>query len=304
MAQRDHLLRYIGIISKLRNQGYATYEEICDYLEIQAEIRDFKPDISKRTFQRDLEEIASLFNIEIKYDFSRKVYRIIEEDEQKDMNNRLLEAFDMLNLCNVAENISPYVIFEKRRPQGTNNFNGLLHAIQNRVVVKFDYRKFWDDELQNRSVDPFALKESHNRWYLVAKDHKDGVIKTFGLDRISELKITSKKFHFPTGYNPNDKFINCFGVLGDDKGEPREIVLSIETFQGKYIKSFPLHDSQKILIDNKKELRISLYLYITRDFIMELLSLGDTLKIIAPKELKVEICRNYKAALRSNSRKK
>ncbi len=301
MAKRDHFLRYIGIINKLRHHGPATYEEIMDYLDMQSEIRDFRPDMSKRTFQRDIREIASLFNIEIAYDFSAKVYYINLDDDSRELSNRLLEAFDVMNLCNAAESVSPYVIFEKRRPQGTHLFNGLLDAIRNKIEVTFAYHKYWDDEVEVRSVQPYALKESRERWYLVSRDMKDHKVKTFALDRIRELKQTNKKFSRPSSYNPNEEFKHCFGVMGDDKAEPSEIVLSIRPFQGKYIKSFPLHESQRVLKDDRTELRIRLCLYITRDFIMELLSLGDTVRVISPKKLRTELCKNHKLAIDHNA---
>ena len=297
MAKRDSFLRYISIISKLRNQGEATFEEMGDYLEMQSEIRDFNPVISKRTFQRDVAEIASLFGIEIKFDFSRKVYFILEDDETRDMNHRLLEALDMLSLCNGAENASPYVIFEKRRPQGTHLFNTVLEAIRNRQQIRFFYNKFWDDETSERWVDPYALKESRQRWYLVGKDQQDQTVKTFGLDRISELNVVRKTFSYPAHYDPQEKFRHCFGVLGDEKHPAEEIILSIDPFQGKYIKSFPLHASQEIVADTKKELRIRLHMYITRDLIMELLSLGDTLHVISPRRLKNEMVKSYRGGL-------
>jgi len=297
MTKREHFLRYIAIIKKLRNHKEATFESIVDYLERDAEIYSYNTQMSKRTFQRDLQEILSIFNIEIKYDFSDQVYRIVEEEEQRDMNNRMLEALDILNLCNMSDKASPYVVFEKRRPRGTANFNGMLHAIQHNKEISFTYEKFWDEQKHTRNVDPYALRESHNRWYLVAKDHKDGIIKTFGLDRLTELQISSQTFRSPKGLDPHESFRHCFGVLAEDKHEPEEVVLSIEPHQGKYIKTFPLHESQQILTDNEKELRIKLHIYLSRDFIMELLSLGDTLKVVAPKRLQTALCTNYRKAL-------
>jgi hypothetical protein len=58
-----------------------------------------------------------------------------------------------------------------------------------------------------------------------------------------------------------------------------------EPIQGKYIKSFPLHESQQIIIDNDNELRIKQYVYITRDLNMELLSYGNSLTVIEPKDI-------------------
>lgn len=70
---------------------------------------------------------------------------------------------------------------------------------------------------------------------------------------------------------------------------PQEIILSFDPFQGKYIKTLPLHESQQILIDNKDELQLKLNLYLTYDFIMELLSYGEKVKVLKPRSLANEI---------------
>ena len=70
---------------------------------------------------------------------------------------------------------------------------------------------------------------------------------------------------------------------------PQDIILSFDPFQGKYIKTLPLHESQQILIDNKDELQLKLNLYLTYDFIMELLSYGEKVKVLKPRSLANEI---------------
>lgn len=297
MTKREHFLRYIAIIKKLRNNQRATFEEMMDFLERDAEIYSYHTQMSRRTFQRDLQEILSIFNIEIRYDFSERVYRIVEEEDQRDMNNRMLEALDILNLCNMSDKASPFVVFEKRRPRGTENFNGLLHAIQNRKVIRFTYEKFWDGIRQQREADPYALRESGNRWYLLARDHKDDRLKTFGLDRITELHLQPRGYSPAAGPDPHENFRYCFGVLSEDGHEPEEVILSVEPRQGRYIKSFPLHETQQILEDNNKELRIKLHIYLSYDFVMELLSLGETLKVVAPKRLQKMLCNHYRLSL-------
>lgn len=299
MQKQKYFLRYVLIIQKLKFSKAATFEELKDYLELQSELADFDLNISKRTFERDKNEIHSLFNILIEYDFSRKVY-YIKEEEQQEINNRMLESFNMFNSLNMSDNLAPHIIFEKRRPQGTEHFYGLLHAIKNRFNIKFTYTKFWDDDCSDRIVEPYALKEARYRWYLLAKDAKDNLVKTFGLDRISELEITKKHFQFPKDFNPGKNFEHSFGILTNAELEPKEVILSFDPFQGKYVKSFPLHESQQITIDNKKEIRFKLKIHITKDFIMELLSYGDAVKIIAPKSLKNQVCKVLENALELN----
>ena len=202
---------------------------------------------------------------------------------------RMMEAFDMFNSINLSEDLSPFIQLEKRRPQGTENLHGLLHAIKNKFQIKFSYRKFWDDEISERTVEPYILKEFRYRWYILAKDHKDGLIKSFALDRISQLQITNIAFEFPKTYNVEESYRFSFGIISPEEIEPLEIVLSFDSFQGKYIKTLPLHETQQILIDNEDELRIKLTLHITHELVMELLSYGDNLKVMQPQSLVEEI---------------
>lgn len=283
MSKRESIARYSLIIKKLRKHP-ASFIEIADYLALESELQEYNFNISKRTFQRDLDDIRSLYNIDIQFDFSGKVY-FIDFEEQPDVNERILEAFDTFNALNLADRLSNHIHFEKRRPQGTENLYGLLHAIKNQLQIKFTYYKYWDDELTNRNAAPYALKEFRNRWYILANDLKDNQVKSFALDRLSDLEITKRKFQFPNDFNVTDHYKHCFGIMSPNAQNPQEVILSFDHNQGQYIKSLPLHESQQILIDNEEELRIKLTLFITHDFYMELLSYGENLKVIEPESL-------------------
>lgn len=299
MSKREYILRYMLIIRKLRNRRQATFEEINSFLILESELQSYRLSISKRTFQRDLNEIRSLFNVDIQYDFSDKVY-YIADDEKQDINNRMLEAFDLFNSLNIAEDLSPYIYLEKRRPNGTEHLYGLIHAIKNRFLIRFTYQKFWEDEVTHRTAEPYALKEFRGRWYVLANDSKDNMVKSFGLDRISQLEISQERFKHPDNFNIDDYFSHCFGIFTSPDTEPEEIVLSFKPVQGKYVKSSPLHETQKVIVDNENELKIKLTLHITHDFIMELLSCGDTVTVIAPQNLKENMLSIYQNAIKRN----
>jgi predicted DNA-binding transcriptional regulator YafY len=296
MSTKESLLRYIHIINKLRKNS-ATFLEIDDYLLQQAEKQDYKFNVSKRQFQRDLKDIESIFEIEINYDFRRQVYSINEE-EYSEISRRRMEAFDTFNALKIGENTSKSIHFEKRRPQGTEHLFGLLHAIKNNLQIRFKYHKYWENEVTIRSAEPLALKEFKNRWYVLSKDLKDSKIKSFALDRINELEITKKHFTFPKNFNVNDYYRNCFGIISPDEGQKlQEVILSFDPNQGKYIKSLPLHESQEIFMDNDNELQIRLFIYITHDFLMEILSYGDKVKVIEPENMIAELKTSLKNAL-------
>jgi len=303
MSKRGYISRYLLILKKLKIKSYSTYEELQAYIENQFDYLQMQDDtlnigFSKRTLQRDIKENRNVFGIDIEYSKSQKGY-FISQNENENMNfQRMMEAFDMFNSLNLAQDLTPFIHLEKRRPQGTENLNGLLHAIKNRVHIKFTYQKFWEEELSERLVEPYALKEFKNRWYIMAKDSKDSNIKSFALDRLSNLEITNQKYQYPKDYSVEKSYRYCFGIISPVGEEPQDIILSFDPFQGKYIKTLPLHETQQVLVDSDEEMKIKLKLCITYDLVMELLSFGDNMIVIEPKSLADQIQEAHEKAFR------
>lgn len=303
MSKRGYISRYLLILKKLKVKPYSTYEELQTYIENQFDYLQMQDDnlqigFSKRTLQRDINEIRNVFGIDIEYSKSQKGY-FISQNENENMNfQRMMEAFDMFNSLNLAQNLTPFIHLEKRRPQGTENLYGLLHAIKNRLQIKFTYQKFWEEELSQRLVEPYALKEFKNRWYIMAKDSKDNNIKSFALDRLTNLEITNLNYQYPDNYSIEQSYRYCFGIISPNDEEPQDIILSFDPFQGKYIKTLPLHDTQQVLVDNDEEIKIKLKLCLTHDLVMELLSFGDNMKVIEPKSLADQIKQAHEKAYR------
>ncbi len=295
MTKREAVSRYYLIIKALRKHS-VSFNEINDYLLRESEIQGYDYGISKRTFLRDIIDIRSIYDIDIQFDHSRNVYYI--DEEQSEACSRILEAFDILNAFNLSESLSDYIYFEKRHPQGTEHLNHLLDAIKNRKRVSFIYLKFWDESASQRKVEPYALKEFKSRWYVLAKDLKDQHLKTFGLDRISNLEITKEKFQFPADFNVNEYYHDYFGIISDPDVKPQTVILSLDPLQGRYIKSLPLHESQQVVSENEQEVRIKLKVCVTYDFIMEILSLGDRVTVIKPESLINRLQSIYKNTLK------
>ncbi|WP_199898063.1 helix-turn-helix transcriptional regulator [Marinilabilia salmonicolor] len=224
MSTRETIQRHTIIINRLRKSD-ASFEEIADKLELESELQGYDFNISKRTFQRDIENIESLYGISIKFNFSRNAW-YIEEVDNTEANARLLEAFDTFNALKMTNRLPQYIDYEKRRPRGTENMNGLLHAIQNNLRVSFTYQKYWIDEKRTRYVEPLALKESINRWYVITMDAEKEEIRTFALDRLSDLEITNEKFKRPEDFDVNEMFKYSFGIISGGNFKPEEVLLA------------------------------------------------------------------------------
>ncbi len=289
-------MMYHLIISKLKKHP-ASLSEINEFFERESEFRGYDLVRDKRTFKRDLDAIRAIYDIDIQYSFKKGVYEIIQ-DEQNDKNLRMVEALDLFNALKISENITNVIHFEKRRPIGSEHLNGLLHAIQNRIQIQFPYQKFWEDLPEVREVEPQALKEFKNRWYLLAIDIDRKALRIFALDRMSNLSISNRKFQYKTKIDAKDFFKNCFGIIAPEEEKVEEVILSFDAFQGKYIKSLPLHETQELLIDNKNEVRVKLNVFLTFDFIMEVLSYGDRVKVLEPLSLIEQIKRTLRIAIK------
>lgn len=295
MSKRESIARYNLIIKKVR-KGPTTFKEISDYLKRESELQEYNFNTHIRTFQRDLNDIRSLYDIDIQFNRSCKVY-YIDNDSNQEAFERIMEAYDTFNALSSSDRLSNYIHFENRRSMGTENLYGLLHAIQNRVRITFIYQKFWDDKSTCRTLEPFALKEFRNRWYLVGNDESQNQVRIFALDRMQNLEISKSRFTQSVSFDVNEYFQDSFGIISSNGAKAEKVILSFTPDQGKYIKSLPLHHSQQVVADNEKEVLINLNLVVTFDFIMELMSYGAEVKVIQPVALVNEMKGKYQEAL-------
>lgn len=294
MSKQTFISRYSLIIKRLEKSP-ATYEQIKRHLENESDIQDRNYTISQRSLQRDIKDISEQFNIEIANEKrGERRYYIKSRPETEGQGQRLLESYQMTSIVKASQDFANYVFLETRKPDGLEHFYGLLHAIKNNKVIKLVYKKFYNDDVSDRKLLPLALKEAKSRWYLIAEDTKDCQTKTFGLDRISDLEITKTNFKKEPNTDYNELFKNCFGIINPANQKAEKIKLSFTYQQGQYAKTFPLHKNQVIISESKEEdeVLVEVYLLITDDFIMELLSLGPDVEIISPKKLRNEIKKN------------
>lgn len=288
MENRNWLYRLSFIINKLRVSNHSTFNELNDYIQWRFECKNIKTDgkISKRQFQRNVNEIRELFHVDIKCDKSNRYY-ISSDDQHKEspINMRMQEALDLINVLDTDKHLLSCMLFEDRCKLGTQYIYGFLHAIKNNLVIKFYHQAHFHKEAIEREVEPYALKEFKGRWYVLAKDSCDSRLKTFALDRITDIELTKKKYTVPQGFNPQKYFENCYGVSITDNASVETVVLSFDSVQGNYIRTYPIHESQKELENSEGEYRISLDVYINHELIMEILSYGESVEVMQPTHL-------------------
>ena len=301
MPKEIFLSRYSLIIKRLE-KGPATYEQIAKYLEDESAIRDKNFNITQRTLQRDIKDIYTQLDIEIVNEKKGdRRYYIKSKPETELHSQRILESYQMINAIHASQDFTEMVFLETRKPKGLEHFYGLLYAIKNKRIVNFRHYKYWDETITERITHPLALKESQGRWYLLAIDKKDDLLKTFGLDRMTDIDIKKTKYREKYAYNFKVMFTQTFGILGDDAGKAHKVRLQFSYEQGQYVKTYPLHASQVIVEEKNNSVIIELFIYITCDFTKALLSFGPQLEVLSPIKLRKQIAKEFATALKKYS---
>lgn len=149
-------------------------------------------------------------------------------------------------------------------------------------------------------VEPYALKYFKRRWYLLAK-YGDSPLKIYALDRMQDIDIEFESFTMPEDFNAEAFFGSCFGIIVGEE-EPQQIKIKVDDFQAKYLRSLPLHHSQKEIKQTYDYTVFSFYLRPTFDFIQELLALGETVEVLSPRDLRAKISHIGKVMAKRNGK--
>lgn len=283
MAKQDVIKRQFLIVEFLRNKP-ASFKQISNFLLNKQYELDYDLAISQRTFQKDCNEIESLWGVEIAFNKRENHYEIVNNENDLHFD-RIIEAFDTVAVLQKSKTVRNYLYLEKRKSKGTEYFNGILHAIQNQLVVTFQLNSYWQAASFRRCV-PKAIKESQNRYYLIAYDLDKNDFRNYGLDRISNFVITSEK-QKTSEINVEAFYQHAFGI--QCYNDPVEIILEFVNDQKKYIQSLPLHASQKIIKENNETFTVELFMHPTNDFVMEIMRYGAICEVIEPPFLRDRI---------------
>jgi proteasome accessory factor BC len=68
------------------------------------------------------------------------------------------------------------------------------NAIAQRKMIELDYYKENEDELTSRTVEPYALTNGREGWYVASFDPARDGVRHFRLDRIKRASVTSQRF--------------------------------------------------------------------------------------------------------------
>lgn len=295
MSNLGKLRRLYLLVEKIENAFHPTFDEIYDYYY------EHGFEISKRTIQRDIETLRIEFGIEITYDRFREGYYV---DRSRSLNvNSFFRFLEYANTADLlSENIRQnknnleYIHFESQgKLKNLHLLKELMFAIRNNRSISFTHYNFSKETRKSFTVYPYGLKEYQSRWYVVGMvENIDNPLK-FGIDRIEELNVHDQTFEKDPHFDMNDLFDDVVGLRTDREKE--EILLHFTPFQGKYIKTLPLHPSQEVVEEDDQGVTVKLKVRPNFELKQKLMMQCQAVKVIQPQWLAEEMQEIYREAL-------
>lgn len=290
---KDIIARYIWIVDTILKHGRLSKSEL-NKLWMKSQYSDGNP-MADRTFYAYRRGIEENFNIDIACDRDG-TYSINSEDspQVRQFTNWVLN--NQATTSALQELGTGSVRVEMEDVPSARDFLPIVaDAMSQNKMVVFTYAGFSRSRPEVGILfSPYFLKLYKQRWYMFGE--KDGGDKrTYALDRVTEMEITTNKFHMPSGLKASDFFGNIVGIT-TTKGAVKDIVIQTTAMRAKYLRALPLHPSQKEEVHDFYSI-FHYRLKINYELISELMAMGPDVRVIAPRELQLMITERLRETL-------
>ena len=284
MSTAGLINRYVWFVTTIYNRGPISLAELQRRYESQFGRGE---ELGERTFHRYKEAVMELFDIDIKYSRTLQGYVVANRDGVDNMAMRkwLIQTFSVSSVLHESQDLKNRILLEDI-PSGQQHLMTIVDAMREGVKLQMTYHSFHRSEPSTFEVEPWCVKLFEQRWYMLGKSEKYPEPRIYSLDRIKALEPTESKFKLPKKFDAEKFFADYCGiVIGDDEFDVGPVALWVDSWQSNYIRTLPLHHTQ-VEVECNEEYSIFEYrLCPTFDFKQKLLSMGSSVRILAPTDL-------------------
>lgn len=294
---RNLVNRYVWLVDTISRYGRITLKDL-NKAWLRSEISEGKP-LARRTFFHYRDGVEEMFDINIQCDKSTFEYYIDTSGEEHNarLQSWLVDSVSISGMLSGAHDISGRIMLENV-PSARQYLPVVIDALKQNRRISFSYKSYTRSRPTDGIVlEPYFVKIFKQLWYVIGLNVKDKQVKTYSLDRMSQLNLLQDTFVMPEDVNPSEFFKDCFGII-TNRNRPKRIVLRVEPTQAKYFRALPLHSSQQEEVHDDYSV-ITYQMRITYDLKEELMSHGASIEVLEPQELKLLIRNELEQALKN-----
>lgn len=281
--------KHIWLVDQIFRSKGISFQEINERW-VKTEMSGGQP-MLRQTFVRHRETIQEMFGINIECDPQRGYLYYIESKSsmrKNDLQTWMLDSLSVSNMLMESGSLKDRIVLENI-PAGKEYLQPIINAMKQDHKLMMTYRKFGQPTGYTITVEPYAIKVFKQRWYLLGKDYKRETPTIYALDRILALEETEESFVYPSDFDTELFFKDYYGVLCDTKEKTQKIVIRTYPPFTNYLRTLPIHHSQKEVNTTPDYTDFEFYLRPTFDFRQELLSQCNEVEVLKPAEFRKEM---------------
>ncbi len=291
---------YIWLINSMVKARYISLRELNE-LWLETEMSG-GVEMSRTTFYRHKCAIEDMFGIIIDFDRQRGKYFISNEDvlNSDSVQNWILQTLSMSNLLGESQSLHERIVPESV-PSVTGRMEPVIKAMKKSVRLQMTYCKYDGSDAKSCDVAPYCIKLYHQRWYLLAKN-EDGQMRLYAFDRMQRIDVSATPFVLDPDFDAQAYFADCFGVVRIEGVAPQRIVVRAFGNEADYLRSLPLHKSQREMASGEDYTDFEYFMRPTLDLCGQILSRGARLKVIFPQSLAEQVHQMLREAAQNYDR--
>ncbi len=295
--------RYVWLMDILRRYKRLTFQEINELWQESG--LGYGEELPLKTFHNHKKAIKDIFDVYIECDRKDGYRYYIDEPERIEGNNLrnwLISSYATLNQIQADNKLEDRIIFEEI-PSGQTWLTCIADAMRRNHVLSIMHQGFGKPEPSTFEIEPYCLKVVKRRWYVVARSpyyserNKEQGVKpsdvylVYALDRISDIQDTGKTFKMKKNFDVHSYFEGCCGIITSNES-PQKIVLRAYNGFADYLRTLPLHESQREIGSDDESTLFEYHLKPTFDFYQLVLAQGDQVEVLEPEPVRDEM-RNF-----------
>jgi len=177
----------------------------------------------------------------------------------------------------------------------------VLDAIDRKRTLLFKYTSYYNkDKVYEYEVIPCFVRLFEHRWYLICEYLDRSQTRVLALERMCELEVGKKERTPSPEITPSNFYKDCFGIIRDDK-HPMCVRIKVYDKQVDYVRSLPIHTSQKEIETGEGYAIFEYRLRPSYDFVQHLMW-QKKVEVLTPLSLREEIKKELEEMLGRYSR--
>lgn len=295
--------RYVWLMDILRRYKRLTFQEINELWQESG--LGYGEELPLKTFHNHKKAIKDIFDVYIECDRKDGYRYYIDEPERIEGNNLrswLISSYATLNQIQADNKLEDRIIFEEI-PSGQTWLTCIADAMRRNHVLSITHQGFGKPEPSTFDIEPYFLKVVKRRWYVVARSpyyserNKEQGVKpsdvylVYAIDRISDIQDTGRTFKMKKNFDVHSYFEGCCGIITSNES-PQKIVLRAYNGFADYLRTLPLHESQREIGSDDESTLFEYHLKPTFDFYQLVLAQGDQVEVLEPEPVREEV-RNF-----------